>query len=582
MAEEIKIVASAVGFDQVDKALNTTAKGFNEVNVAAKKTGDTLSKEMKNGSAQAGQSLQNLSRIAQDAPYGFIGIANNINPLIESFQRLKMETGSTGGAFKALVSGLTGPMGVCLAVGVISSLLVVFSSSAGKAKDELDPLVKANEEFKKSLDGARSSALSSGLQLQTFVNIAKDSRLPLEQRNEALKQANDIMGKHGEVLTLTSVATEKATQEVNLYTQAIIAQAVATKYADKLADLQIQKTNKLNELSKARLAVLESVKRMSDETNAGYATEEYTSGQATVSLGIYQQAMQKVATIKSELNQIDTDFNQTQINLNNTILQSTSAFGQLGYKAKDTKEKVKKVKEEIMKLTAFSPKKLELFSTDLGKMSAKERLAKFKQDLGVIEIPIMPVIDINGLPLPVKKGLIDLTTSLNSFMTEAAMSIGTGFADVLSTAIQGGNLGNAFAGIFASMAGLVEELGKQMIQIGITALIAKKALASVLANPYLAIAAGVALATLGSLIKSTVGQKSSFAVGTRNAPGGMALVGERGPELINLPKGSQVIPAAQTSNMMGAMSSIEVFGMLKGKDIYFSNKKYSNTYSTTT
>lgn len=33
-----------------------------------------------------------------------------------------------------------------------------------------------------------------------------------------------------------------------------------------------------------------------------------------------------------------------------------------------------------------------------------------------------------------------------------------------------------------------------------------------------------------------------FALGTNHAPGGLALVGERGPELINLPRGSQVIP----------------------------------------
>ena len=34
----------------------------------------------------------------------------------------------------------------------------------------------------------------------------------------------------------------------------------------------------------------------------------------------------------------------------------------------------------------------------------------------------------------------------------------------------------------------------------------------------------------------------SYASGTRFAPGGMALVGEMGPELVNLPRGSQVIP----------------------------------------
>jgi hypothetical protein len=44
-----------------------------------------------------------------------------------------------------------------------------------------------------------------------------------------------------------------------------------------------------------------------------------------------------------------------------------------------------------------------------------------------------------------------------------------------------------------------------------------------------------------------------FANGTNNAPGGMALVGERGPELVNLPRGSQVRTASDTSRMMGGV-----------------------------
>lgn len=41
-----------------------------------------------------------------------------------------------------------------------------------------------------------------------------------------------------------------------------------------------------------------------------------------------------------------------------------------------------------------------------------------------------------------------------------------------------------------------------------------------------------------------------FAGGTDFAPGGLAVVGERGPELVNLPRGSQVIPAGRTAAMM--------------------------------
>ena len=39
-----------------------------------------------------------------------------------------------------------------------------------------------------------------------------------------------------------------------------------------------------------------------------------------------------------------------------------------------------------------------------------------------------------------------------------------------------------------------------------------------------------------------LGAKAAFASGTDFAPGGMALVGERGPEILNVPRGAQVIP----------------------------------------
>lgn len=50
-----------------------------------------------------------------------------------------------------------------------------------------------------------------------------------------------------------------------------------------------------------------------------------------------------------------------------------------------------------------------------------------------------------------------------------------------------------------------------------------------------------------------------FATGTSYAPGGMALVGERGPELVNLPRGSQVLNANQTRNAMaGGKQQVEI------------------------
>ncbi|MBX4884045.1 hypothetical protein HJA90_10665 [Rhizobium bangladeshense] len=60
---------------------------------------------------------------------------------------------------------------------------------------------------------------------------------------------------------------------------------------------------------------------------------------------------------------------------------------------------------------------------------------------------------------------------------------------------------------------------------------------------------------------STVGSASSafnvrgYASGTDFAPGGVAMVGEDGPELVNLPRGSQVIPTSRTKALLSGPQS---------------------------
>ena len=70
----------------------------------------------------------------------------------------------------------------------------------------------------------------------------------------------------------------------------------------------------------------------------------------------------------------------------------------------------------------------------------------------------------------------------------------------------------------------------------------------------------VQLGSIGAFGKGFAGRVNSapaipaFANGTNFAPGGMALVGERGPELVNLPRGSQVIP----NHKMGGTTHVTV------------------------
>ncbi|MXP43691.1 phage tail tape measure protein [Allopontixanthobacter sediminis] len=62
----------------------------------------------------------------------------------------------------------------------------------------------------------------------------------------------------------------------------------------------------------------------------------------------------------------------------------------------------------------------------------------------------------------------------------------------------------------------------------------------------------------GKSIQTNINKVPGYANGTSFHPGGMAIVGERGPELLNLPRGSQVSSNDNLKAMMGGATRIQV------------------------
>ena len=63
-----------------------------------------------------------------------------------------------------------------------------------------------------------------------------------------------------------------------------------------------------------------------------------------------------------------------------------------------------------------------------------------------------------------------------------------------------------------------------------------------------------ALVAAAGAAQIAVIQAQKFANGTMNAPGGLALVGEIGAEIVNIPRGSQVIPSGKTRDILTGRS----------------------------
>ncbi len=63
---------------------------------------------------------------------------------------------------------------------------------------------------------------------------------------------------------------------------------------------------------------------------------------------------------------------------------------------------------------------------------------------------------------------------------------------------------------------------------------------------------------MNSVMGAFAANPGLFAKGTLSAPAGLAIVGEKGPELVNLRGGERIYTAGQTQQMLGGATTINV------------------------
>jgi hypothetical protein len=177
--------------------------------------------------------LTNFGRVIQDAPFGIIGIANNIDPLISSFQALRASSTSTGAALKSLVAGLAGPAGIAIAVSAVTSALVAFGPQISAAIAGVDKFGLAQREAAAEGAEAFSKAFSEFTRLSGIIN---DSNAGVKRQEDAFKQLNSELAKYGlEIESIT--AFQKIGIEVgSIYAKIKQEEAKSTLFAAAAAE----------------------------------------------------------------------------------------------------------------------------------------------------------------------------------------------------------------------------------------------------------------------------------------------------------------------------------------------------------
>lgn len=444
--------------------------------------------------ANGSNALLQFSRIAQDAPYGIIGIGNNITATAESFGYLKAQTGSTGGALKALASSLAGTGGILLGVSLLTTGFTLLSQSGLSVGDIVDKITGKFDAFSETVKKAREEGLkSAGKEIQSLnelVAVAQNDNIAKKDRLIAVEKLQTQFPAYYGNLTDEKILYGDLTRETNLATKALLAKAVAEKLGDKAGDKFIERLNaqkkfndtkrKLEEfdkkseknrleeqkLSASQIAIIEAKRRNARNDILNQAEEER---QSVISL---VKEYERFGNVIGKLNEIGAPLDRTV-----------------------PKEKaIKKAKINPNAGNEFSP-----FLNDFSSRVVPEIALTFKD-------PTEGFAEWNS---QVIAGLTTTEQALFSFNEKATEIINTGLVNTFSGI--GDALGNALAtggnvldalgsSLLGSLGGVLVSLGQMAIQIGVGLLAIKASLKSL--GGAGAIAVGVGLVALGSLFSS--------------------------------------------------------------------------------
>ena len=154
----------------------------------------------------------------------------------------------------------------------------------------------------------------------------------------------------------------------------------------------------------------------------------------------------------------------------------------------------------------------------------------------------------------------ELSTAVQNALNPALVELGETLGNIFT-----GETGASsfFEGLISIMASFMKALGKGLIAAGL----ASEAFQTLFANPFAAIAAGIALIATATIVTNLMkkGPVQGLASGGIVSQGGLFKVGEKGPELVSLPMGAAVTPMSAS----GGNQTIVVKGVIDGRVIRF-------------
>jgi len=537
---------SAFTADQVK-----AAGGLDSFKRAANSGGQSLQNFAK-GTNSANFALTNFGRVAQDAPFGFIGIQNNLNPLLESFQALKKETGSTSLAFKSLGASLLGPAGIGIALSVVSAGILLYQQYQQKANKTTENANKVNDDYAKSLGdvaqaqlvGAQSAA-SELTNLKVLYGQTQNTTLSLKQRIAA---SDELQSKYPAVfknLSDETILLGGAEQKYKELSIAILASARARAAQDLITNntkSQLENEQKIIDLKLDEIKLTKSqlIARNNLDKSSGSAGVGGSNAQGlAIALSKIEGKITANKTVQNDLVKDNNKLSERSLELIKSInIESAKApvldpkvidgqatpkkSGGLSGSQKNQIDTQKRFAEIMAQGKAFEGK---LIIDQIERNADKEveatkkafdEIESLNVSLGKITLDPFSKDFSTKIAEPLKDGIKTMSFELFRFndmatniiggaLTDTFSGIGEAIGNALST---GANLASSIGSVLLSTLGSVlGQLGQMAIATGVALLGITTALKTL--NPFVAIAAGVALLALSGVVRGATAKIGS-------------------------------------------------------------------------
>jgi hypothetical protein len=575
---EVDVVANVAG---VASGVSAATSQLEKLGNAAQSTAPKVESLTKATSRYNGVGID-FARVIQDAPFGIIGVGNNIQQLAQSFSTLGNAGDSLSSKVK-LAFGAIFSSGNLLILGVsaLTTALTIlqqkgFFDSEKSAKSLADRLKDYEETLGSVAKATLKGIQNSEGQLQKFraltaqaenLNVSDNNRLAAV--NELQKQYPEYLGN----LTKEQILSGQVGDSYDILTKQIIANAKAKAFSDEitknssdLRTIEKEQNETANQILSKRIE-LQNAQARSNES-ALKVSGQLAATDLNVA-GIQSQLndlIQKQITSVAESNKIK----QSNLELDGLIneeLKNGAVFTNKNTESRDKNTKAleewKKKAEEIQAVLdteAFLESREIKFDLNLEKFTKqikeafpeeKEIKVKIKTDIEGFEaetagpMPFQNFVDLIALQIDklpeLEERVADFAFSiadiLDSNIYEAFSDLGTSLGEALAT---GGNvLSSVGKSLLSSVGKLLGDFGKQLIAFGVAGLAYSSLIKSLFTDPVtaapkagLAIAAGVALVAISGAISSSMRSNASgggggggSSVGSSGVGGGTSFAG---------------------------------------------------------